>query len=93
MKRKKIAVLLAAAMVTSGVAAPVEGVLASDEIQIESEEGVAAQAVTEESADVQDVIEENADTLEESMNAVEDSCAERLKENDLQSYCEMSISK
>lgn len=90
MKRKKIAVLLAAAMVTSGVAAPVEGVLASDEIQIESEEGVAAQAVTEESADVQDVTEENTDTPEESMNAVEDSCADNAEFGEVSEDAELS---
>ena len=90
MKRKKIAVLLAAAMVTSGVAAPVEGVLASDEIQIESEEGVAAQAVTEESADVQDVTAENADTPEESMNAVEDSCADNAEFGEVSEDAELS---
>ena len=80
MKRKKIAVLLAAAMVTSGVAAPVEGVLASDEIQIESEEGVAAQ----------DVTEENADTPEESKNAVEDSCADNAEFGEVSEDAELS---
>lgn len=70
MKRKKIAVLLVAAMVTSGVAAPVEGVLASDEIQIQSEESVDVQAVTEETVDTP---EEGTDVAEEAGDSFADS--------------------